>query len=135
MIYVCLGQSSTTPATPTPWQERGPTWRQLKFRGGALPGWASCCTFVGVLFSAWWREVALSSLPRVCLRKEKTECDRVLCVQLPNCMCRAEQGPALEGLGAVPLWGERKLPGSCPQTIWVVSPECLSLIPIKASAK
>ena len=40
-----------------------PTWSQLKFRGKALPGWASCPTLVGMMRPAEWRVVARVPFP------------------------------------------------------------------------
>lgn len=51
---------------------------------------------MGVLFPAVCREAALRASPRMCLREEKAECDRVLSVA-SECVCRAEHPLGAQG--------------------------------------
>lgn len=100
---------------PTPPQGRRevfvffpPTWSQLKYRGRAWPGWASCPAPVGMLFPAVSRGCQEFLAWRTPRKERNAEYEGPLCAA-PWRVCTAVQGPPPGGPGAV-LW-ERKLPG------------------------
>lgn len=91
-----------------------PTWGQVKFKGGASSGWASCSTLVGMLLPAMQRAP--------CLEYTKQSWVWVLHVL----------GPPLRGPRAISLWGEEII---LVRLTWVAFPECLSPTPIRVGAK